>query len=130
MRSLFFKISTGLILLILLGGYFVNAIWWAYIIVLPVVGVGIYNVWQKQHTILRNFPLLGYFRYFFEFISPEIQQYFIERHTDGTPISRNHRTIVYERSKDVSSTHPFGTELDLYNERVANFHRNTLILHC
>ena len=117
MRPLFLKTSFALVLLILLGGYFIHAIWWAYVIVLPLIGVGIYNICQKKHTILRNFPLLGYFRYFFELISPEIQQYFIERHTDGTPISRNHRTIVYERAKSVSSTHPFGTELDIYTER-------------
>lgn len=115
MRKLFVYISIGLILGIAIIGFFASAFLWCYVVVLPLVGLGVYDMFQSKHTILRNFPVLGYFRYFFELISPEIQQYFIERHTDGTPISRNHRTIVYERAKDVSATHPFGTELDLYN---------------
>ncbi|MDQ8186223.1 FMN-binding glutamate synthase family protein [Pelagicoccus sp. SDUM812002] len=84
---------------------------------MPLFVLGVYDLFQRKHTILRNFPLVGHFRYMFEAISPEIQQYFIERHTDGTPISRNHRSIVYKRSKDKNSTHPFGTEGDLYSSK-------------
>ncbi len=102
---------------VLVAGWFFHGIWWALVILVPLIALGVYNLVQTRHTILRNFPLLGYFRYMFEAISPEIQQYFIERHTDGTPISRNHRAIVYQRAKDVSSTHPFGSELNLYDER-------------
>lgn len=90
---------------------------WLLVPVVPLVGLGVWDSLQSQHTILRNFPLIGHFRYMFEAISPEIQQYFIERHTDGTPISRNHRAVVYQRSKELSPTHPFGTELDLYGGR-------------
>ena len=62
--------------------------------ILALIFVGIANSLQRKHAILRNFPLLGYFRYLFEFISPEIQQYFIERATDGKPFSRNQRSLV------------------------------------
>lgn len=96
------------------------ALWWFQFIPawLPAVIsiiyiIGIYNTFQKNHAILKNFPVLGYFRYFFESISPEIQQYFIERNTDGTPFSRNHRALVYRRAKNVNDTHPFGSQLDL-----------------
>ena len=75
--------------------------------------LAIYNALQKEHTILRNFPLLGYFRYGFEAIAPEIQQYFIERNTDGSPFSRNMRSLAYRRAKNVMDTHPFGTMLNL-----------------
>src|SRR5690606_13206658 len=54
-------------------------------------------------------------RYFFEFISPEIQQYFIERNTDGKPFSRNLRSIAYQRSKNLEATSPFGTQLEINN---------------
>lgn len=47
--------------------------------------IGLANSIQHKHAILRNFPVLGYFRYLFEMIAPEIQQYFIERSTDGKP---------------------------------------------
>jgi glutamate synthase domain-containing protein 2 len=75
--------------------------------------IGFYNSQQQKHAILRNFPIIGYFRYMFETISPEIQQYFIERSTDGKPFTRNQRTLVYQRAKNIDATTPFGTQLDL-----------------
>ncbi len=75
--------------------------------------LGVYDVVQKKHAILRNFPLVGHFRYLLESISPEIQQYFIESNTDGKPFSRNLRSLAYRRSKNVNDTHPFGTQRDL-----------------
>lgn len=78
--------------------------------------IGFYNTIQKKHAILRNFPVLGYFRYLFEMIAPEIQQYFIERSTDGKPFSRNQRSLVYQRAKNIDANSPFGTQLNL-NDR-------------
>ncbi|MDF2157914.1 FMN-binding glutamate synthase family protein [Algoriphagus sp. CAU 1675] len=78
--------------------------------------VGIYDILQTKHAILRNFPVIGHFRYMFEKISPEIQQYFIESNTDGRPFSRNLRALAYRRSKSVNDTHPFGTQRDLDGE--------------
>lgn len=114
MRRLFLIISATLLAIIALISWFHPDAWWSLLIFGPLILLGCYNLVQTEHTILRNFPIIGYFRYFFEFISPEIQQYFIERHTDGTPISRNHRNIIYRRAKDIVPTHPFGTELDVY----------------
>ncbi|MFE3848621.1 FMN-binding glutamate synthase family protein [Flavobacterium sp. LB3P45] len=75
--------------------------------------IGFVNSIQQKHSILRNFPVFGYFRYFFEMIAPGIQQYFIERSTDGKPFSRNQRTLAYQRAKNIDSTSPFGTQLNL-----------------
>lgn len=75
--------------------------------------LGVYDVVQKEHAILRNFPLVGHFRYLLESISPEIQQYFIESNTTGRPFNRNLRSLVYRRAKNVNDTHPFGTQRDL-----------------
>ncbi len=50
----------------------------------------------------------------FESIRPEINQYFIESDTDGAPIPRNLRSLVYQRAKGALDTIPFGTQLDLY----------------
>jgi glutamate synthase domain-containing protein 2 len=113
MRYLFYGISFVLIALIGFVGHWYPAVLWAYAIVLPLVVIGVLNVFQDKHTILRNFPVLGYFRYFFEFISPEIQQYFIERSTDGRPFSRQQRALAYTRAKNVGDTVPFGTQLDI-----------------
>lgn len=78
--------------------------------------VGIYDLLQKKHTILRNFPVIGHLRYILEGIGPEIRQYFIENDIDGKPLNRNQRDYIYSRAKLQNSTHPFGTEHDLHGE--------------
>lgn len=75
--------------------------------------LGVADVAQKQHAILRNFPVVGHFRYLLESVSPEIQQYFIETNTSGRPFSRNLRALVYRRAKGVNDTQPFGTQRDI-----------------
>ncbi|MER3328496.1 MAG: FMN-binding glutamate synthase family protein, partial [Candidatus Kapaibacterium sp.] len=108
-------ITSGLIVLVLLfiPTYLLIFPTWMFTLLVALYILGLYNVFQTKHTILRNFPLLGYFRYLFEFISPEIQQYFIETSTEGRPFSRNHRSLVYRRAKNVSDTVAFGTQNDL-----------------
>ena len=81
-----------------------------------VVSIGIYDLVQKEHTILRNFPVIGHFRYILEGIGPEIRQYFIESDIDGKPLNRNQRTYIYSRAKQENDNHPFGTEHDLQKE--------------
>ena len=83
------------------------------VIVVALFILGIVDLTQKKHTILRNFPVIGHVRYISELIAPEIRQYFIESDTSGKPIDRNHRTYVYARAKMENRTHPFGTELDV-----------------
>lgn len=117
MTRLYLILSSFLVGIVALIGLFHPGVWWSMVVIGPLILLGAYDVFQTTHTILRNFPVLGHFRYLSEFISPEIQQYFIERRTDGMPFSRNHRTIVYKRAKDVEATHPYGTELDLYSAR-------------
>ncbi len=78
--------------------------------VLPLQAVYIHNIRQPKHSILRNYPLVGYLRYFFESIRPEIRQYFFESDLDGKPFSRRQRSIVYQRAKNVRQTVPFGMQ--------------------
>lgn len=84
------------------------------IVTVPIFLVGITDMLQTRHTIRRNFPVLGHFRYIFESIRPEINQYFIESNTDGTPFSREERSLVYQRSKKVTDTLAFGTQRNVY----------------
>jgi len=95
----------------------IKAHYWIPIFLTFLYLLGIYNTYQTKHAILRNFPVLGYFRYIFEEISPEIQQYFIERETDGKPFPRNQRSAVYRRSKNLSDTVPFGTQLEINHRK-------------
>ncbi len=110
-------LTIALILLIISLGfnYFLHVAYFASAIIVILILIGFYNANQNKHAILRNFPVLGYFRYAFETISPEIQQYFIERNTDGKPFSRNQRSLAYQRAKNIDATTPFGTQLDINN---------------
>ena len=73
-------------------------------------GLGTWDLLQTRHAILRSFPVLGHARFLLETIRPEIQQYFIESNTDGTPFDRETRDMVYERAKGTKGDEPFGTE--------------------
>ncbi|MET7439738.1 FMN-binding glutamate synthase family protein [Streptomyces sp. NPDC004082] len=91
--------------------------WWiAAGALLAVTGLGVWDLAQRRHSVLRNYPLLGHLRFLMEALRPELQQYFIERNYDGRPYDRDVRSIVYERAKGVEAEEPFGTELDVYAE--------------
>lgn len=113
MRTRFLQIAALLILSVALAGLVWSPAWWIYLFLVPIVLLGIWDSLQTRHTIRRNFPVVGHFRYLLESIGPELHQYFIENATDGTPIDRTKRTYVYSRAKLEHQVHPFGTELDL-----------------
>jgi glutamate synthase domain-containing protein 2 len=75
--------------------------------------VGIHDLVQRKHSILRNYPILGHARFMLEAIRPEIQQYFIERNDDGMPYDRDTRTGIYERAKGIKDEQAYGTERDV-----------------
>ncbi|GAA1029606.1 hypothetical protein GCM10009565_61420 [Amycolatopsis albidoflavus] len=95
----------------------VSAWWWflaAPLLVLAATGA--YDVTQRRHSVLRNYPVLGHLRFLLESIRPELQQYFVERNFDGRPYDRDVRSIVYQRAKGTAAEEPFGTERDVYAE--------------
>ena len=75
--------------------------------------VGISDLQQTHHAILRNYPIIGHLRFLLEFIRPELRQYFIESDNEAVPFSRSQRSLVYARSKGDSDKRPFGTQLDV-----------------
>jgi len=86
------------------------------LIFIPLIAMGLYDMLQSKKTIRKNFPLLGRMRYLLESIGPEMRQYFFESDTNGKPFNRLQRSLVYQRSKKESDSHPFGTQLDVYDE--------------
>ncbi|WP_082079698.1 FMN-binding glutamate synthase family protein [Williamsia herbipolensis] len=78
-----------------------------------VAAVGVYDLVQTRHSVLRNYPVLGHMRYLLEAVRPELQQYFIERNVDGRPFDRDVRSLIYERAKGTAAEQSFGTERDL-----------------
>ncbi len=86
---------------------------WSIIIFAPYILIGLYDIIQINHAILRNFPVFGWGRYLMEALRPKIYQYFIESDIDGRPIGRIFRSLIYQRAKGEISTSPFGTQLDV-----------------
>jgi len=76
--------------------------------------IGLRDVFQSKHSILRNYPIAAHLRFLFEEIRPEMRQYFFEGDRDGTPFSREQRAIVYQRAKMVLDKRPFGTQAEVY----------------
>ena len=90
---------------------------WAAVFPLLLFGIGLRDVLQSKHAILRNYPLLGHFRFLLEYIRPEIRQYFIEDDETQLPFSRNQRALVYQRAKGQNDKRGFGTLIDPYRSR-------------
>ncbi|MCB0635028.1 MAG: FMN-binding glutamate synthase family protein [Lewinella sp.] len=89
---------------------------WTYALFVPLVVLGLYDMIQRKHAIMRNFPIIGRGRYLLEEWRPKLYQYFIESDTNGRPISRIYRSVVYQRAKQELDTSPFGTQLEVYDE--------------
>lgn len=81
--------------------------------------VGIHDLIQHKHGILRNYPVIGHMRYIMESIRPEIRQYIIEGDREEVPFSRQDRALVYQRAKGVEDKRPFGTIENVYTSGYA-----------
>lgn len=73
----------------------------------------IYDLLQKKHAILRNFPVVGRLRYLFEKVGPGLRQYIVARNDEERPFNRDQRTWVYASSKKQNNYFGFGTDNDL-----------------
>ncbi len=89
---------------------------WLLLLVLPLVGLGVYDTLQSKHALRRNYPLFGRGRWLMEWLRPFVRQYLIESDTDGAPINRMFRSVVYQRAKGARETVPFGTRVDTYRD--------------
>jgi glutamate synthase domain-containing protein 2 len=76
--------------------------------------VGLNDLAQPHHSILRNYPVIGHIRWMAELVRPELRQYLIEADEEAAPFSRSQRSLVYMRAKGEPGERPFGTLLDVY----------------
>ena len=109
-RKIFFGISAVGLLLIFLVQFFWPPILHLLWVLIPYILLGFYDMHFTHHNVLRNYPVIGHLRYALEFISPEIQQYFIETNESGRPYNRQQRSLVYARARRGLDTQPFGTQ--------------------
>lgn len=119
-RHFVFYLCLALTVLSIAFGFLVSP--WFFVITLVFGGLsalGIDDLLQQRHAVLRNYPVIGHFRYLFESIRPEMRQYFFESNQDGRPFSREKRSLVYDRAKNIEGNTPFGTEYDVYGQDYA-----------
>jgi glutamate synthase domain-containing protein 2 len=114
MRKAFIAIAAFLVAFTVMLGLYQPFLWWISVFTGPVVLLGIYDMVQPKHSIVRNYPVLGRLRYFMEAMRPKVYQYFVESDTNGTPYNRLNRSLIYQRAKKDRDTIPFGTQLDVY----------------
>ena len=86
---------------------------WIALALLGLVLLGVRDLLQQRHSVLRNYPVIGHLRFLFEFIRPEMRQYFIEGDNEAAPFSRQQRSLVYQRAKGDSDKRPFGTQMNV-----------------
>lgn len=92
-----------------------NMVWLGVTGICIVVGLAVwatYDILQRKHAILHNFPILGHFRYWLESIGPELRQYIVTSNNEERPFSRDERRWVYASSKKENNYFGFGTDND------------------
>lgn len=85
-------------------------------LVIGVVAVAVMyvrDVTQTSHTVRRNYPVIGRFRYTFEHMGEFFRQYFFAMDREELPFNRADRSWVYRAAKNVDSTVAFGSTRDL-----------------
>jgi len=90
--------------------------WWLLLLFVPLLLITVIDLAQTHHSLRRNYPGSARLRWFFEWLRPFLRSYIVESDLDGRPFSHDERALVYARAKGDVSTHPFGTELDVYSE--------------
>jgi glutamate synthase domain-containing protein 2 len=76
-------------------------------------GVVGYDLRQRRHAILRNFPVVGHLRFLLEEFGPELRQYIVTSNDEERPFSRDQRRWVYASSKREINTFGFGTDNEM-----------------
>lgn len=116
MRKQFLIWSIALFVAVLL----LSSIWkpfsLLFLLLIPAFFVGVYDMRQEAHSLRRNFPFVSRGRWMLESLRPFLRQYLLESETDGVPINRMFRSVVYQRAKGARDTVPFGTKMDTYRD--------------
>ncbi len=119
MRMLPLTLSALISVMILLEMLAAPSTFWLlvlpFLVFVALTWLGINDVKQEQHAVLRNYPITGHARFLMEALRPTLRQYFFEGEQDGRPFSRDRRSLVYQRAKGQLDKRPFGTEFDVYD---------------
>ena len=83
------------------------------VIAAAVAGLAARDLLQREHALLRNFPVIGHARYLLEAIGPELRQYIVAGNDEERPFTRDQRRWVYASAKQENNYFGFGTDNDL-----------------
>src|SRR5687767_8563739 len=83
------------------------------IVLISILVMVIHDVTQKKHTVLRNFPLIGRLRFFFEDLGEYFRQYFFAGDREEMPFNRATRVWIYKEAKNEGGLIGFGSTNDL-----------------
>ncbi|WP_422785437.1 FMN-binding glutamate synthase family protein [Qipengyuania profundimaris] len=89
---------------------------WALVAFVPLAAIALWDFFQHDHTLRRNYPLVARIRWLMEDLRPFAQAYIVESDLEGRPFSHQARALVYARAKGDLDSHPMGTEYDVYSD--------------
>src|SRR6476659_9003498 len=78
------------------------------------LGVGIHDRFISEDNILRNFPVVGHFRYLLIEIGPELRQYIVANNREEMPFNREERDWIYRSARGGNNYFGFGTDDQIY----------------
>lgn len=78
--------------------------------VLLLLLVFLHDILQTKHAILRNFPIIGHFRFWIEAVGPELRQYIVSSNNEERPFSRDQRRWIYASAKNENNYFGFGSD--------------------
>lgn len=103
-------------LFFLVLGYFGDAVWlWPLIVFGPMSLLGVWDLWQSNHSLMRLYPISAHVRWFFEWLRPYMREYLLDSDHQGSPYNHNERALIYRRAKNIEGAQAFGTDMDLYS---------------
>jgi len=88
-------------------------VWFGSTVGLILVVVAAYDLTQRRHAILRNFPVIGHLRYLLESVGPELRQYIVTDNRRERPFDRDQRRWIYTSAKGINNNFGFGSDEDL-----------------
>src|SRR5262245_286816 len=88
----------------------------AVIVAVALAAVAAHDMLQRRHAILRNFPIVGHFRYWLEAVGPELRQYIVTDNDEERPFSRDQRRWVYASAKHENNYFGFGSDNDMESQ--------------
>ena len=114
-RYIVFALVVLATLLSLLLGATRDADWlWPLVVLAPLALLGVWDLWQTEHSIMRLYPVSAHFRWFFEWMRPYMREYLLDSDHQGRPFNHNERALVYRRAKGIGGVQAFGTDMDVY----------------